>query len=677
MKQQFSLNTTVENFGNALRNRAISEFDIVQQIGEEDPPSYQSFFQDNGIKINRKRSGEKNNDQYYGIAIRKLAGKLLTEYTRRGQGEHIKKALTKLSNTRRENANSIVFEGLKEKPNGTEESLIRDVKNGEEIYYAVLQKQVKETYTLDFILNENGKIWKDKDGTPWVTPSNRDIGKYMNFLARICQAVIPEKEQENCFIEVEIEANGTPAADNPKTTKPVENFSKIGQYIKNNRQVIFTGAPGTGKTFGIREHIRRSSQATGKLMLDGEEIKQSEFVQFHSSYDYSDFVEGLRPVQVKDRQTQKKEVMFVRMDGIFKRFCRNIVEYNLQVLSEDNLLKDRSIETLMAACDLGEDAAEAEQTNKKNILKKINETKFYFVIDEINRADLGKVFGELMFGLEEAYRGVENRFPTQYANLPTYYVDPAHPEKNGFYRADQTDETNQDCINKEDVFARGFFIPENLHIVGSMNDIDRSVESFDFALRRRFKWIDIKANDCMHGVLTSMNEKREEEHKFDVDELFLRAKALNDVIWCKQGEGDAKKTGGNDVNLGAQFGLNEAFHIGPAYFKDYNPTDVDETWTSRIEPILREYVRGRDAKKVENFIETCRKAYTNVKPAQIDDLDKQEQNGIAPSEEDILKKPGEEAPGNGIVPLKEDGTAQPNGGTTSTGSAPQDGQDKA
>lgn len=663
MKQQFSLNTTVENFGNALRNRAISEFDIVQQIGEEDPPRYQSFFQDNGIKINRKRSGEKDNDRYYGIATRKLAGKLLTEYTRRGQGEHIKKALTKLSNTRRENANSIVFKGLKEKPNGTEESLIRDVKDGEEIYYAVLQKQVKESYTLDFILNENGKIWKDKDGTPWVMPSNRDIGKYMNFLARICQAVIPTDEQKKWFIQVEFEKEDdntkTPAVDSPKTRKTLEeeNLSDIGKYIEGNRQVIFTGAPGTGKTFGIRQHIKLASQATGKLMLDGEEIKQSEFVQFHSSYDYSDFVEGLRPVQVEDRQTHKKEVMFVRMDGIFKRFCRNVVEYNLQVLSESNLLKDCSIETLMEACD------QEEREQREAILAKINETKFYFVIDEINRADLGKVFGELMFGLEEAYRGVENRFATQYANLPTYYVDPAHPEENGFYRADQTDETNQDCINKEDVFARGFFIPENLHIVGSMNDIDRSVESFDFALRRRFKWIDIKANECMHGVLTSMNEKKEEKQKFDVDKLAARAKALNDVIWCKQGEGDAKKTGDKDVNLGAQFGLNEAFHIGPAYFKDYNPADVDDTWKNRIEPILREYVRGRDAKKVEEFIKACEKAFTKADEVKAGQIDQTGQNT------QTLSPPVEETP--------ETGTSVDQSGDTAAQESAHKGGDEA
>ncbi len=606
MKKIYSITANSEDLVK-LNGCKFCEYDIVRKIGEGDGAVYQSLFQDGGIAT-------KKGNIAVADAVRRIFSKLLTKYEKE-QGELVLKALTDLSND-----SGYVFKGQKERPHVKEELIYpKQITEDGETYYFIKDGG----YEIYFIMGEDGTVWKDKNGAPWAINTNKPNNKNIGTVTRFCRAVIPKENQEDCYIlmdMIEDDSDGTPSADSPKTTKPLEKLSEIGEYIEGNRQVIFTGAPGTGKTFGIRQHIK---QVTGKLMVDGEEIKQSEFVQFHSSYDYSDFVEGLRPVQVVDRQTQKKEVMFVRMDGIFKRFCRNIVEYNLQVLNSSRdvnhrkLLAERSIEALKEACDLGEDATQ-EQEQREAILAKINETKFYFVIDEINRADLGKVFGELMFGLEEAYRGVENRFPTQYANLPTYYVDPAHPEKNGFYRTDQTDETNPDCINKEDVFAKGFFVPENLYIVGSMNDIDRSVESFDFALRRRFKWIDIKANDCMHGVLTSMNKKREEEHKFDVDELFSRAKALNDVIWCKQGEGDAKKTGGQDVNLGAQFGLNEAFHIGPAYFKDYDPTDVDETWTSRIEPILREYVRGRDAKKVENFIKACRKAYTGVDEGNTD-----------------------------------------------------------
>ena len=186
----------------------------------------------------------------------------------------------------------------------------------------------------------------------------------------------------------------------------------IEDAILSNKQVIFTGAPGTGKTFSVREYVKD---------------KDYKFVQFHPSYDYSDFVEGLRPVVIDGQE----DPTFVRMDGIFKEFCRHIVE---------------------------------ENHNEKN---------YYFIVDEINRADLAKVFGELMFGLEESYRGEKNRIQTQYKNLVTYKINNAG---------------KAEPIEK-DVFKDGFYIPENLYFIGTMNDIDRSVDSMDFALRRRFSLI--------------------------------------------------------------------------------------------------------------------------------------------------------------------------------------------
>ena len=84
--------------------------------------------------------------------------------------------------------------------------------------------------------------------------------------------------------------------------------------------------------------------------------------------------------------------------------------------------------------------------------------KFIFVIDEINRGEISKIFGELFFSIDPGYRGEKGRIKTQYQNL----------------------------VDDKDVFAKGFYIPENVYIIGTMNDIDRSVESMDFAMRRRF-----------------------------------------------------------------------------------------------------------------------------------------------------------------------------------------------
>ena len=184
----------------------------------------------------------------------------------------------------------------------------------------------------------------------------------------------------------------------------------IRTALCTNKQVIFTGAPGTGKTYAVRNYVKKQCKEHG---YDESHYK---FVQFHPSYDYTDFVEGLRPVQLNENGAPT----FVRLDGIFKAFCRQIAERNQK---SD---KNAAVET------------------------------YYFIIDEINRADLAKVFGELMFGLKEGYRG--KKFDTQYQNLPTYQVDP------------DTKQVTQ-LKAENDVFKDGFYIPENLYIIGTMNEI--------------------------------------------------------------------------------------------------------------------------------------------------------------------------------------------------------------
>ena len=97
------------------------------------------------------------------------------------------------------------------------------------------------------------------------------------------------------------------------------------------------------------------------------------------------------------------------------------------------------------------------------------------MIDEINRADLSKVFGELMFCLEKDKRGTSNRIQTQYQNLPTFDIV-----------------NNKELDKIEDVFFDGFYIPENVYIIGMMNTADRSLAMLDYALRRRFAFIEFE-----------------------------------------------------------------------------------------------------------------------------------------------------------------------------------------
>lgn len=318
-------------------------------------------------------------------------------------------------------------------------------------------------------------------------------------------------------------------------SKPEDNNLEIlikNKLTGNQKQIVFTGAPGTGKTYCVRKYAE--DNAEGRF----------EFVQFHSSYDYTDFVEGLRPVFVGNMD--KPECSFVKMDGIFKKFCRKIIAENKEALAKN------PTEDLPA---------------------------YYFIIDEINRADLSKVFGELMFCLEESYRGDKHRTKTQYQNLPTYeYVEETEEDGTIMKRAQ---------LLKNDCFQDGFYIPENLYIIGTMNDIDRSVEAFDFALRRRFQWINIESNKYIGNSLISMKVIKD-----DKDPLIKKIRKMN---------GTMEKS---------NFGLNEAYHLGAAYFKDYDVNNSDSSlekiFDEKIEPILREYTRGRDRESVQRFIVKCR-----------------------------------------------------------------------
>ena len=250
------------------------------------------------------------------------------------------------------------------------------------------------------------------------------------------------------------------------------------------------------------------------------------------------------------------------MDGTFKSFCRLIVENNFKEQTRKKV-SDVTFD------EFKERYAEDE---KKGRFK----TKYYLVIDEINRADLSKVFGELMFGLEESYRGILNPIKTQYKNLFTYSIN-----SNG-----------KGVLLDFDVFKDGFFVPTNLYIIGTMNDIDKSVEAFDFALRRRFEWIDIKASDVLKS---SLQEMFPSANATTLDELVKRINAMNEVISSDEWK----------------FGLSDAYHIGHAYFKTIDTGDLsslNKVFAMNIVPLLKEYTRGRDPSSVAEFIKKCAEA---------------------------------------------------------------------
>lgn len=143
--------------------------------------------------------------------------------------------------------------------------------------------------------------------------------------------------------------------------------------------------------------------------------------------------------------------------------------------------------------------------------------------------------------------------------------------------------------DKTDSFYEGFYVPENVYIIGTMNDIDRSVESMDFAMRRRFAWEEIKANENT-GMLDELQEMK--------DEVVEKMKNLNAAIWDE------------DSDTGID-GLNAAYHIGGSYFskillylnEDHSNKNAAyrHLWENHLKGVLFEYLRG-SANATENLI---------------------------------------------------------------------------
>ena len=368
--------------------------------------------------------------------------------------------------------------------------------------------------------------------------------------------------------------------EDPDSTDTEDILTTISSLITEGgvRQLVLTGAPGTGKTYMAKviadtlspDHIAKEDRY--------------ELVQFHPSYDYTDFVEGLRPVEVKTGE--KSDVTFKKVDGIFKQFCRRVAEENLPLYREK---KARG------------DAYQLELPPR------------FFIIDEINRADLSNVLGELMYCLEKDKRGAYdldregdffmNTIKTQYANLPTYDIE-------------------KGCDLENDCFKDGFYIPENIVILGTMNDIDRSVESFDFALRRRFTWFEVNVSTQLLTSAFNSDSYAFHGNAKLRDELCRRIMDLNSVM----------------VRDGAKFGLNKHYFISQGHFSNL-PEDTDTcqsiceyVWAYKIKNIIEEYIRGEDPAEVAAFLRKCEVVFCAI-PALIS----------VPSDEDT-------APDNADVP---------------------------
>jgi 5-methylcytosine-specific restriction protein B len=331
--------------------------------------------------------------------------------------------------------------------------------DGEKIYFEKIEglsvpidyqalKECPELENMEYFKNPQGSLFKL---TNWEFEFIMDLIRDENPVA--AEDHVEAYGKENFLKEVYMSEN---------------RYDTLVAVLKRKQNIILQGPPGVGKTFAAKR--------LAYSMIGGEDDTRIEFIQFHQSYSYEDFMMGYKPT----------DDGFELKYGIFYRFCQRA----------------------------------ANQPGKE----------FFFIIDEVNRGNLSKIFGELLMLIERDYRGT--KVTLAYSGM-------------------------------------SFFVPKNLYIIGMMNTADRSLAMIDYALRRRFSFFELEPGFDSDGFIRYQDSLDDETF----NELLVRVKDLNKEIYL-------------DKSLG------KGFCIGHSYFCGQDK--CTEEWLQsvvefEILPMLGEY----------------------------------------------------------------------------------------
>ena len=340
----------------------------------------------------------------------------------------------------------------------------------------------KGIVTGDYIFDDSRQEYKNIRTVKWlqigewehpgksVAKRLTDITPYTDYIEKLITIFTPD-ELDDVDTQPEVVYPEYSSADFLSDVYMSEqDYETLVNILKMKKNIILQGAPGVGKTF--------TAKRLAYSIIGAKNPDRVQMIQFHQSYSYEDFIEGYRPT----------ENGFTIKKGSFYKFCK---------LAEDD-----------------------------------DENDYFFIIDEINRGNLSKIFGELFMLIEKDKRGIE---------LQLLYSD------------------------------ENFSVPPNVYIIGMMNTADRSLAMLDYALRRRFSFFTMKPGFNTIGFQTYQDS--------------LKSDAFNKLISCiKQ----------LNSKIAADISLGEGFCIGHSYFCGLTAkTATVQTLTSIIEyeliPLLKEY----------------------------------------------------------------------------------------